>query len=228
MDRFSFLSNLDVNQAEELYRQFLQQPDSLDAGWRNFFSGFEFARTNYDLDAGGSVVPEHLRKEFNVINLINGYRTRGHLFTDTNPVRERRKYTPTLDLVNFGLGEEDLDQEFQAGSLIGIGKARLRDIVQHLHQTYCASIGAEYKYIRNPEIVEWLEQRMEGRKNTPAFSIERKRRILEKLNEAVAFENFIHTKFVGQKRFSLEGCETLIPALDSVISSVPILVSGNL
>ena len=112
-------------------------------------------------------MPEHLRKEFNVINLINGYRTRGHLFTDTNPVRERRKYTPTLDLVNFGLGEEDLDQEFQAGSLIGIGKARLRDIVQHLHQTYCASIGAEYKYIRNPEIVEWLEQRMEGRKNTP-------------------------------------------------------------
>ncbi|MBP7269334.1 MAG: 2-oxoglutarate dehydrogenase E1 component [Bacteroidia bacterium] len=219
MDRFSFLSNLDVNQAEELYRQFLQQPDSLDAGWRNFLSGFEFARTNYDLDAGGSVVPKHLRKEFNVINLINGYRTRGHLFTDTNPVRERRKYTPTLDLVNFGLGEEDLDQEFQAGSLIGIGKARLRDIVQHLHQTYCASIGAEYKYIRNPEIVEWLEQRMEGRKNTPAFSIERKRRILEKLNEAVAFENFIHTKFVGQKRFSLEGCETLIPALDSVISS---------
>lgn len=101
--------------------------------------------------------------------------------------------------------------------MIGIGPATLRSIIAHLDQTYCASVGAEYKYIRTPEIVDWLEQKMESSKNTAPFSIDKKRRILAKLNEAVAFENFLHTKFVGQKRFSLEGCETLIPALDEVI-----------
>lgn len=220
MDKFSFLGNLDVNQTELLYNQFLQDPGSVDESWRLFFEGFEFARKNYTSEnVGSGIEPGNVRKEFNVINLINGYRTRGHLFTHTNPVRERRKYSPTLEPENFGLSSADLDVVFQAGSMIGLGPATLREIISHLEQTYCASIGAEYKYIRTPEIVEWLEERMEGRKNIPSFSIAKKRRILEKLNEAVAFENFIHTKFVGQKRFSLEGCETLIPALDAVIES---------
>lgn len=222
MDKFSFLGNASVAQVDALYQQFLQDPDSVESSWKSFFSGFEFARTNYDQDVGvqtGSDVPEAFRKEFNVINLINGYRTRGHLFTDTNPVRDRRKYSPTLELKNFDLSENDLGSVFKAGSIIGIGPAKLSAIIEHLEQTYCASIGAEYKYIRNPEVVNWLEQRMEGSRNTANFSIEKKRRILSKLNEAVAFENFLHTKFVGQKRFSLEGCETLIPALDAVIES---------
>ncbi len=222
MDKFSFLGNASVSQVDALYQQYLQDPSSIEESWRTFFSGFEFARTNYDLDSGeqaGMDVPEAFRKEFNVINLINGYRTRGHLFTDTNPVRERRKYSPTLELKNFALDESDLGTVFKAGSIIGIGPAKLSAIIEHLEQTYCASIGAEYKYIRNPEVVNWLEQRMEGSKNRASFSIEKKRRILSKLNEAVAFENFLHTKFVGQKRFSLEGCETLIPALDAVIES---------
>lgn len=223
MDKFSYLGNADVSQIEDQYRQFLKNPDSVPESWRKFFEGFEFARTTYDVpgaekDVKG-IVPESFQKEFNVINLINGYRNRGHLFTKTNPVRERRQYTPTLDLENFGLSKNDLETTFQAGSLIGIGAAKLKDIVAHMEQTYCASIGAEYKYIRTPEIVDWLEQKMERSKNSIAFSIEKKRRILSKLNEAVAFENFIHTKFVGQKRFSLEGCETLIPALDAIIES---------
>ncbi len=153
-----------------------------------------------------------------MLNLINGYRTRGHLFTKTNPVRERRKYTPTLDLENFGLSEADLDTVFQAGTEIGAGPATLRVIIERLTKTYCSSIGAEYKYIRSPEIIQWLEKKMEGSLNTPAYSIEQKKHILSKLNQAVAFENFIHTRFTGQKRFSLEGCEALIPAMDAVIN----------
>ncbi len=221
MEKFSFLGNLSIEQTEALYQKYLSNPESVEESWKTFFSGFEFARTNFETDSAGQAgtVPETFQKEFNVINLINGYRTRGHLFTRTNPVRERRKYSPTLALQNFDLNETDLSTVFQAGSLIGIGPSRLDAIISHLEETYCASIGAEYKYIRSPEVVSWLEQKMESRRNRADFSIEKKRRILEKLNEAVAFENFLHTKFVGQKRFSLEGCETLIPALDAVIES---------
>ncbi len=221
MDRFSYLGNADVSQIDELYQQFLKDPASIEESWKEFFDGFEFARINYPQNGKqqGTSIPENVQKEFNVINLINGYRTRGHLFTKTNPVRERRQYLPNLDIENFGLSKDELETVFHSGNLIGIGPAKLKDIIAHLEQTYCATIGAEYKYIRNPEIVNWLENKMEKSRNTPVFSIEQKRRILEKLNEAVAFENFVHTKFVGQKRFSLEGCETLIPALDAIIES---------
>ncbi len=215
MNKFSFLGSVDTGEIENLYQQFMSDPDSIEASWRDFFEGFEFARTSFGETKGA--IPEQLRKEFRVLNLVNGYRSRGHLFTDTNPVRERRKYTPTLAIENFGLNEHDLEEVFQAGIEIGIGPSKLKDIIAHLEETYCNSVGAEYKYIRTPEIIEWLEKKMEGSRNSRSFSIEEKKRILEKLNEAVAFENFVHSKFVGQKRFSLEGCETLIPALDAII-----------
>jgi len=236
MDKFSYLGNADVSQIEALYQAFLQDPDSVDPSWKDFFRGFEFAQTTPEpvlspplsgrAGVGSPSLQERsrslsggVRPEFNVINLINGYRNRGHLFTKTNPVRERRKYVPTLELENFSLSAADLETVFEAGSLIGIGAAKLKDIVAHLEATYCQSIGAEYKYIRTPEVVDWLEEKMERSRNARTFSLEERKHILEKLNEAVAFENFIHTKFVGQKRFSLEGCETLIPALDAVINS---------
>lgn len=215
MDKFSYLGNADVNAIEAMYQQYLQNPDNVDESWQKFFKGFDFARTNYQ-EGSHNEIPENVRKEFAVISLINGYRTRGHLFTKTNPVRERRKYSPTLDIENFGLSQADLETVFQAGTQIGIGPAKLKDIIAHLQQTYCQSIGAEYMYIRNPEIIEWLQKKMESTKNTPNYSIEEKKVILNKLNQAVVFENFLHTKFVGQKRFSLEGIETLIPALDAV------------
>lgn len=215
MNKFSFLGGVDAGEIENLYQQFMSDPDSIESSWRDFFEGFEFARTSFGETKGA--IPEQLRKEFRVLNLVNGYRSRGHLFTDTNPVRERRKYTPTLAIENFGLNERDLEEVFQAGIEIGIGPAKLKDIIAHLEETYCNSVGAEYKYIRTPEIIDWLEKKMEGSRNSRAFSIDEKKRILEKLNEAVAFENFVHSKFVGQKRFSLEGCETLIPALDAII-----------
>jgi len=211
----SYLSNIDPAAIENLYQQYLENPDVVDESWQKFFEGFEFARTSFGEKKGP--VPEQLQKEFRVMSLITGYRVRGHLFTHTNPVRERRKYVPTLDLENFNLSEKDSDTIFQAGTEIGIGPAKLRAIIAHLEQTYCASVGVEYKYIRNPEIASWIEKKMESTKNTPDFSIEQKKRILNKLNQAVAFENFVHTKFVAQKRFSLEGCETLIPALDAII-----------
>lgn len=213
MDKFSYLGNADTVAIEQLFQQYLKDPNSVEADWRQFFAGFEFARKNYE-DLGE--IPQNVKKEFNVINLINGYRSRGHLFTKTNPVRERRKYTPTLDLVNFGLEDADLNTVFQAGAQIGLGPATLNDILAHLQQTYCQSIGAEYMYIRHPEVVQWLQEKMEGSRNTPKFSILEKEVILNKLNQAVVFESFLHTKFVGQKRFSLEGAEATIPALDAV------------
>jgi 2-oxoglutarate dehydrogenase E1 component len=213
MDKFSFLGNADTSAIEDLFQQYLKDNNSVETDWKQFFAGFEFARSNYE-ESGQ--IPQSVKKEFNVINLINGYRSRGHLFTQTNPVRERRKYSPTLDIENFDLTTADLETVFHAGVEIGIGPAKLKDIIAHLDQTYCQSIGAEYMYIRTPEIIKWLQEKMESQKNTVKFSIDEKKVILNKLNQAVTFENFLHTKFVGQKRFSLEGAESTIPALDAV------------
>ncbi len=216
MDNYSYLSNAHPDAIEDLYRQFLADPESVEYGWRKFFEGFEFARTNFE-DTG--ILPENVAKEIKVMNLIHGYRQRGHLFTRTNPVRERRQYSPTLDIQNFGLTEQDLDTVFQAGEQIGIGPAKLRDIITHLKQTYCGSIGVEYLFMREPDRLEWLQKRMEASRNRPNYTAEEKKEILEKLNQAVVFENFLATKFVGQKRFSIEGGEALIPALDRIIDT---------
>jgi len=213
MDKFSYLSNAGVDIVDEEYKKYKKNPESVEFGWRKFFEGFDFSQKDYS----SQEIPDSFQKEFKVINLINAYRQRGHLFTYTNPVRERRKYNPTLDVKNFGFKKEDLDTVFNAGAEIGIGPAKLRDIEFHLHETYCKSIGVEYAYIRVPAKVEWLRQRMESGKNEPTFSTSEKKYILNKLNHAVEFEQFLHKKFVGQKRFSLEGGESLIPALDGVI-----------
>lgn len=213
MDKFSFLGNADTVAIENLFQQYLKDSNSVAVDWQRFFAGFEFARSSYDKQG---YIPENVKKEFDVINLIDAYRSRGHLFTETNPVRERRKYTPTLNLENFNLQQTDLETVFQAGIQIGIGAAKLKDIVAHLQQTYCKTIGAETMFIRDHEVTTWLLEKMESTKNTPHFSIEEKKSILNKLNQAVTFESFLHTKFVGQKRFSLEGAETIIPALHTI------------
>jgi 2-oxoglutarate dehydrogenase E1 component len=217
MDKFSYISNDDVAAIDNLYQQYKADAESVDFGWKKFFEGFEMGEQKFNSSSKSAVLSEDILKEINVLNLIKGYRTRGHLFTRTNPVRERRKYAPSLDIENFGLTKSDLDKTFNAGVEIGLGVAKLNDIIAHLEKTYCESIGAEYAYIRQPNKLEWLQKKMEGGKNIPNLDIDDKRHILSKLNQATVFENFIHTKFVGQKRFSLEGLETLIPALDSVI-----------
>jgi 2-oxoglutarate dehydrogenase E1 component len=232
MDKYSYLSNVDSAWLDDLYQQYLKDPASVETGWARFFEGFEFAKALHESPSEGTSssagskpersVPapngnERFQKEFRVLELINAYRTRGHLFTDTNPVRERRKYTPTLELANFQLSDADLDTMFTAGNEVGMGPSKLRDIIALLDQTYCASIGVEFKYIRNPEKIKWMLERMEGTRNTPDFTLDQKKEILEKLNEAVVFEKFLGKKFIGAKRFSIEGAEALIPALDTVI-----------
>lgn len=213
MDKVSYVGNADVTAIDHLYKMYQQDPESVDIGWKKFFEGFDFARTNYE---DGGDIPENFQKEFKVINLINGYRNRGHLFTKTNPVRERRKYSPTLDIENFGLDVSDINSVFQAGEEIGIGAASLGDIIHHLELTYCQSIGIEYVYMRDPDRIDWFKNKIEI-KNRPVFDKERKLNIYKKLNQASNFEAFLGKKFVGQKRFSIEGGEALIPALDALV-----------
>jgi 2-oxoglutarate dehydrogenase E1 component len=214
MDKISYVGNADVNAIDHLYKMYQQDPESVDIGWKRFFEGFEFSKTSYDSD---NEVPENFQKELKVLNLINGYRSRGHLFTRTNPVRERRHHEPTLALENFGLVDADLDLTFKAGEEVGLGATTLRAIVDHLEKTYCESIGIEYTYMREPQSIEWMRSAIEL-KNRPTFSKEEKILFYQKLMQATGFENFLGKKFVGQKRFSIEGIEALIPALDTIIS----------
>lgn len=213
MDKVSYLGNADISAIEFLYNQYCIDAESVDEGWKKFFEGFEFAKTVYESDGA---IPENFQKEFKVINLINGYRTRGHLFTKTNPVRERRKYLPTLAIENFGLKESDLMEKFQAGNDLGLGITTLQSIIKHLELSYCSSTGVEYMYIRTSKRLDWLKLKMEA-VNKPVFSTEKKIAIYSKLNQASSFEGFLGKKFVGQKRFSIEGGEALIPALDALI-----------
>jgi 2-oxoglutarate dehydrogenase E1 component len=217
MDRFSLVGNHEIGAIEELYNSYLQNPKDIDESWRNFFEGFELARKSYDSQSLELIDKSQLEKEFGILNLINGYRQRGHLFTRTNPVRRRRQYTPTLDYKNFGLQESDLNSIFEAGKEIGIGPATLGSIISHLEHTYCESIGVEFLYMRHPELIDWLKTRMESTRNTEVLTKEYKKEIFNHLKEAAGFESFIHKKFVGAKRFSLEGTEGLIPALNAII-----------
>ena len=232
MDKYSFLNAAHTSFFAEMYERYLSSPDSVEPSWRAFFQGFDFGLESQldDLDIQASAngatavlngqqvaIPQSLQKEFQVIKLINGYRSRGHLFTETNPVRERRKYEPTLEISEFGLEESDLDTVFDAGNIIGIGASPLKKIIAHLQSIYCDSIGVEYMYIRTPERIQWIQNWLNVNDNHPSFTADEKKNILRKLNEAVSFESFLHTKYVGQKRFSLEGGESLIPALDVII-----------
>jgi len=243
MDRFSFLNAAHTAFFADLYDQYIENPDSVEPSWRSFFQGFDFAASDYGsgfTEAAApqqqtatapqasapqapvsdySGIPEKLQKEFKVLSLIEGYRTRGHLFTKTNPVRERRNFSPTLDLSNFGLSDADLDTVFDAGKEVGLPPSSLKAIVDHLQKVYCGHIGIEYMYIRDPKTRKWIQNRLSVNNNEPDFNADQKKNILFKLNEAVSFESFLHTKYVGQKRFSLEGGESLIPAIDALIEA---------
>ena len=221
MDKFSFLNSAHTSFFAEMYDQYLESPDSLEPSWKAFFQGFDFGleNANITVEEKKFEVPENISKEFKVVNLIDAYRQRGHLFTITNPVRQRRKYSPTLDIENFGLTKTDLDLVFSAGEVVGIGPDKLSNIIDHLQKIYCESIGLEYMYIRDPEKVKWIQNFININGNQPNFSKDEKLSILDILNKAYTFENFLQKKYVGQKRFSLEGGESLIPAIDFLINS---------
>jgi len=219
MDKYSFLNAAHTAYFAELYDQYLVNPDGVESSWRAFFQGYDFGAEESGLNGEATIaeIPENVLKEFQVVKLIDGYRTRGHLFTKTNPVRERRQYQPTLALENFGLSKTDLDETFEAGSILGLGKSKLSEIIKHLEAIYCDSIGVEYMYIRKPEEIKWIQDWINVNDNHPTYKTDEKKHILKKLNQAVSFETFMHSKYVGQKRFSVEGNETLIPGLNSLM-----------
>jgi 2-oxoglutarate dehydrogenase E1 component len=200
MDELSYIGNADPSAIDYLYKEFKKDPESVDLGWKKFFEGFEFAFASYE-ESGD--VPENFQKEFKVINLINGYRSRGHLFTKTNPVRERRKYLPNLNIENFGLSTDDLGTVFQAGEQVNIGPSSLQEIIDHLELTYCQSIGIEFMYMRRPDRVEWFRNKIEI-KNRPVFNKERKLKLYEILVKAHGFESFLGKNLSVKNDFLLK------------------------
>ena len=225
MDNYTYLGNADPKALEALYQQFKSDPESVDEGWKKFFEGFEFAKEQFPMLPDGNAPTANSPnmgggnpKEVAVQKLIHAYRGRAHLRSNTNPVRQRKDRKPILDLHYFGLSDADLKTEFDAGHEIGIGKASLQKIIDTLKYIYEGTVGFEYLYVRDPEKLQWLKDKIEKDALNFNPSTNERKRILTKLNEAVVFENFLHTKYLGQKRFSLEGGETTIPALDAIIN----------
>ncbi|MBT1704275.1 2-oxoglutarate dehydrogenase E1 component [Chryseosolibacter indicus] len=222
MDNFSYISNADVGYIDQLYQNYKKDPLSVDQTWQKFFEGFDFSQQHQVSNGNGTsttAVADSLSiKETQVRNLIFAYRSFGHLASKTNPVRERRNHNVQLDHQSVGLTDADLDAEFDVAAEIGMPKSSLRKIIEKLKAVYLGPIGFEYNFIRNDEIRQWFFQKCEQEYYSYNPNNEEKKRILGKLNEAVVFENFLHTKFIGQKRFSLEGGENTIPALHTIIN----------
>jgi 2-oxoglutarate dehydrogenase E1 component len=218
MDKFSYISNADVGYLDQLYQNYKSDPASVDATWQKFFEGYDFSQQRYGENGGASANDSVSIKETQVRNLIFQYRSFGHLKSKTNPVRERRNHNINLEHTKVGLTDADLDTAFDVAAEIGMPRASLRKIIEKLNLLYLGPIGFEYNFIRNDEIREWFHQKIEREYYEYNPNLDEKKRILSKLNEAVVFENFLHTKFLGQKRFSLEGGENTIPALDAIIN----------
>lgn len=228
MKDFSYITNSHPAFIEETYKAFVQDPSSVDPDLKKFFEGFDFAVSNGHAGTGAASSDPvttatnasgvDWQKEINVYRLILGYRNRGHLLAKTNPIRPRKDRQANLDLSYFGLSESDLSQTFQAGKFVGLGATSLKNILTHLQTCYTSSVGAEFKYISNKEKVSFLIAEMETNFTAPVH-LEKKKHILEKLNQGVIFEKFLHTKYIGQKRFSLEGGESTIAALDAIINT---------
>lgn len=225
MKDFSYITNSHPAFIENLYNDFVANPESVDPEMRKFFEGFDFAvangkpQANATTSEGSSTTLNNdIQKELSVYQLIQAYRKKGHLIAKTNPIRERKDRRANLGLEYFGLNNADLDKKYDAGKFLGMGHATLKDIIDHLQKCYTGSIGVEYGTLNDQEKIEWLSNEVENEIHKP-FTITEKKHILEKLNQGVIFEKFLHTKYVGQKRFSLEGGETTIAALDAIIDT---------
>jgi 2-oxoglutarate dehydrogenase E1 component len=216
---YSYIFNAHPTYIESLYKSWHTNPASVDEGWQLFFKGFDFNGGNGSTGTQ-SVDSAKLTKEFGIVKLIQAFRMRGHLLSTTNPIKARKNRKPHLDLADYWLSEDDLDQSFNAAQEIMGAPATLRQLIDQLMRMYAQNIGFEFMHIENMEQRHWLKEEIERRVQQEYFglTLEKKKRILEKLNGAVMFEKFLHTKYVGQKRFSLEGGETTIPALDTMIN----------
>ena len=224
MKDFSYITNSHPAFIEGLYQQFLTDPASVDPDIIKFFEGFDFALQNGTAAPGQSApssasnLSSDWANEIKVYRLILGYRNKGHLIATTNPIRTRKDRGANLDLSCFELTEADLDKTFQVGSIIGLGATTLKNILTHLQKTYAHSLGIEFKYISDQKVIDWLTDEFENKFAQP-IPLNQKKHILEKLNQGVIFEKFLHTKYIGQKRFSLEGGESTIAALDAIINT---------
>lgn len=218
---FSHLSSSDITFIDSLYDNFRSDPTSVDESWQRFFQGFEFQSGSFGTSgsSGENISDAKLRAEFNVFRLIQSFRTRGHLLADTNPIRPRRDRKARISLEEYGLSDADRKTIFQCGEFVGIGPATLDQILDHMKEIYCAKIGFQYMHSNNTDVRRFMRERIESTAKNIEIPIEKKKRILKKLNEANVFENFLQTKYVGQKRFSLEGGESTIPALDAIINA---------
>ncbi|WP_235297258.1 2-oxoglutarate dehydrogenase E1 component [Portibacter marinus] len=220
MPDYSYVFNAHPTYIEDMYNKYKSDPYQVDQEWRTFFEGFEFG-SNGNGTVDHALSNSNVTKEFGVLSIIHGYRSRGHLLSTTNPIRSRRDRSPHLSLSDYNLDESDLDDVFVAGEEIGMKNATLKQILDQLSKVYTSDLGIEYAHIENREKRLWLRQKIEGRDLSEDYGLghEKRERILEKLNGATIFEKFLHTKYVGQKRFSLEGGETTIPAIDAIINT---------
>lgn len=217
---FAALSSSDITFIDSLYDNFRQNPESVDESWQRFFQGFEFQSGSFGTSgtSGEGITDAKLRAEINVFRIIQSFRSRGHLLADTNPIRPRRDRKARISLEEYGLSDADRKTVFQAGEFLGIGPATLDQILDHMKEIYCGKIGFQYMHSNNTDVRRFMRERIESTAKKINLPIEKKKRILEKLNEANVFENFLQTKYIGQKRFSLEGGEATIPALDAIIN----------
>ncbi len=215
----SFLGAMSGEWLDTLYRQWRHSADSVPEEWRLFFSGFELGSDNTTPGDHGFDEKEALKLS-GVQSLIYRYRSIGHLLACTDPLSPCLLSHPLLELANFGLDQSDLDTAFACRRFLK-PRATLREIVETLHDTYCRETGVEFMHIQEPDERQWLIDRMEPCRNHPVFSVAEKLHILETLHQAAFFELFLHRRFVGQKRFSLEGGEILIPVLDRMVRSCP-------
>lgn len=241
MDKYSFLNAANTQFFADLYDQYVENPDSVEASWRAFFQGFDFARENYGEDffeeevvlaqsqsrevstpvvASAQVslpISDKVEKELRVLNLIKAYQQRAHLFAKISPITQRPSYEPALAIENFGLTQADLNTVFDAAKELQLQPSPLSLIIKKLEDTFTQSIGIEFDYIESFKVKEWIQNKLYATDFLKDFTKEEKVRILQKLAESTALENFFHNKYVGQKRFSLEGNEAVIPAIDALI-----------
>lgn len=224
MKDFSYVTGPTPAYIESLYNEFVKDSTTVDPEWKMFFEGFDFALSksngNGATAAAGDKTPvsaDKLTKEVGVFEMIRSYRKRGHLASTTNPIRARKNRHAQLDLERFNLTEADMSTTFYAGKYMGMPNAPLKDIIAELKRLYTGNIGIEFTYINDTEKCHWVMSNYEDLMKKP-FSITERKRILEKLNEGVIFEKFLNTKFIGQKRFGLEGGEATIAALDTIIN----------
>jgi len=223
MDQFSYIANAEPAYIESLYHTFKQNPAAIDAEWKMFFEGFDFAQTNFSANShsnaiGEGVSAQNLADELKVFNLILAYREKGHLIATTNPLKPRKDRNANLKLEQLGFTEADLNRSFGAGATLGLPIATLKEIIAHLEAAYCRNMGFEYDYIVEPIEKQWFQDKIEKQAIKFNFSTAQKQRILKKLNETVVFEQFLDKKYIGQKRFSLEGGECTIAGLDAIIN----------